>query len=795
MPVETGTDLDDYLDDSFNFPVSTFDDTILGLGGNDTLVASDGNDRLEGGDGNDLALGGVGDDRLFGGSGNDLLDGEDGNDRMEGGPGDDVYWVLDTFDSVYEAANEGIDTIYWYKSFATIPFDFENVVLLHPQAAIKGNDLANKITGNDGPNNFDVFGGGADTLIGMGGNDVYVIDETDTVVEAPGGGIDKVFATDFAVYVLPDNIENATASLSGAPTPRTFVGNAASNVIDTAGAGTNDTLDGMAGSDKLIGGAGNDLYIVDNAFDLVTEALNEGVDTVRTSVSYTIAGNIEILELVGTAILGRGSAGDNTLIGNGLANKLDGLGGHDTLDGKAGADIMTGGAGNDAYILDQIGDSVSELENEGYDTIIAPFSVVLGANFEALTLTGTANLNGTGTDFDNLLIGNAGANVLNGLSGIDRMEGGLGNDVYFVDHLFENTVELVNQGVDTVNASVNYGLRDNVENLNLTGVLSIGGEGNALANRIVGNAGENRLDGAGGADVLAGAAGDDTYIVDNALDVVSELLNAGIDTVESTVSWTLGANLERLFLTGTAAVNATGNTLANFILGNDAANRIDGKTGADIMIGGGGHDVYVVDNAADIIDEALNDGTDTVEATVSQTLGLNVERLTLMGVSNLTGTGNALNNTLTGNTGANLLDGHEGNDAILGGDGADRITGGLGADALTGGAGNDRFQFPDTAQGTDTIADFAPGLDDLVIDASGFGGGLAAGALAANRLVIGPIGGTPAANQPFGQFLYDSDDGRLFWDANGNAPGVALVYLARLTGAPVISALDFVVVA
>ncbi len=152
---------------------------------------------------------------------------------------------------------------------------------------------------------------------------------------------------------------------------------------------------------------------------------------------------------------------------------------------------------------------------------------------------------------------------------------------------------------------------------------------------------------------MAGAAGNDIYIVDNAGDVVSEAASAGTDRVDSSVTYTLSANVENLTLTATAAINAMGNTLNNVLIGNTGANRLDGGAGNDTMTGGSGDDVYVVDAAGDVVTEAASAGTDRVESSVSYMLGANVENLTLTGVTAINATGNTLANTLRGNAGAN----------------------------------------------------------------------------------------------------------------------------------------------
>jgi Ca2+-binding RTX toxin-like protein len=235
-------------------------------------------------------------------------------------------------------------------------------------------------------------------------------------------------------------------------------------------------------------------------------------------------------------------------------------------------------------------------------------------------------------------------------------------------------VENPNEGIDTIQNSVTFTLPANVENLTLTGTSSINATGNDLSNTLTGNSGANTLNGGLGADTMVGDAGNDTYIVDNASDIITENLNEGTDTVQSSITYTLGLNLENLTLTGTLAINGTGNELNNVITGNNASNILTGGLGndtlnggasADTLMGGLGNDTYVVDDPGDIVTEAFNEGTDTVQSYIPYTLGANVENLTLMGTSAINGTGNSLNNILGGNSAANVLAGGFGNDTYV----------------------------------------------------------------------------------------------------------------------------------
>ncbi|MGO7505399.1 RTX toxin, partial [Rhizobium johnstonii] len=569
----------------------------------------------------------------------------------------------------------------------------ENVQAGSGNDNIIGNEANNTLWGNAG--NDSLYGGaGADTLIGGAGsdwmvggagNDLYVVDDNfDFVIESPNQGTDTV-QTALSSYTLRENIETLTYTGSAS---FTGTGNALANTI-TGGAG-NDTLNGGAGADSLIGGAGDDTYIVDNAADNVAEAAGEGSDTVRaTSANYTLGANLENLTYIGTAAF--------TGTGNDLANTIRGAAGADTLDGKAGADTLIGGAGNDTYIVDNVGDVVTEGLNEGTDLIKTALSIyTLGNNVENLFYTGSGSFTGTGNALFNTITGGAGHDLLDGGAGNDTLIGGAGNDIYAVDSASDVVIEAVSAGTDEIRtalAAYSIAALVNVENLSYTGSANFIGTGNALANMIAAGAGHDLLNGGAGADTLIGGAGDDIYIVDNAGDGVAENAAAGTDTVRTTLaSYALGANLENLTYIGTAAFTGTGNDLANTIRGAAGADTLDGGGGADSLIGGAGNDTYIVDNAGDLVTEAAEVGIDTVRTTLAAyTLGANVESLLYMGSASFTGTGNALVNTITGGAGNDTLDGGTGNDTLIGGAGNDTLIGGAGSDTMSGGTGDDIY--------------------------------------------------------------------------------------------------------
>jgi hypothetical protein len=571
----------------------------------------------------------------------------------------------------------------------------------------------------DGSNGFELSGEhGADTSGGSvaSAGDVNGDGLADLIVGAPGVDLN---AGAGASYVVFGRLPDTAVSRIGTVAAQTLVGGSFDDALSGLGGNDrlygnvgHDHLDGGIGADTMRGGAGDDVYVVDDADDAVVEAASQGTDTVQSSITYALGIALENLTLTGVvAANGTGNAGNNVITGNAVANVLSGLDGNDTLNGNGGADSMTGGIGDDTYVTDG-GDTISEAADQGSDTVQSSAAYTLGANLEDLTLIGSAAVSATGNTADNTITGNAAANVLSGGGGTDTLAGGAGDDTYVTDGT-DTISEGAGRGIDAVQASISYSLGANLENLTLTGA-AINGTGNAAANLITGNAAANLLDGGGGADVLSGGAGDDTYMVDDTGDTVTELSIPGIDMVRASVTFTLSANLENLTLTGTTALNATGNAAANIMMGNVAGNVLNGGGGADIMVGAAGNDRYVVDNAGDIVAEIAGQGTDTVQAKVSFALGTGLENLTLLGGAAIHGTGNSGANAIIGNNAANVLNGGGGNDTLLGMAGNDILIGNFGRDMLTGGVGNDLFRFTDRTQSlggatTDRITDF----DDL----------------------------------------------------------------------------------
>ncbi|HEV2747322.1 MAG TPA: calcium-binding protein [Allosphingosinicella sp.] len=214
------------------------------------------------------------------------------------------------------------------------------------------------------------------------------------------------------------------------------------------GRGGGDRLDGGAGADRMLGRSGNDIYLIDHAGDRAGERFDEGIDTVIATLAYRLQRNIEHLELRGTAKFGTGNDLDNRIDATG---QTGGRAIANVLDGGSGADVMAGGRGRDIYYVDNIGDTFEEVGrlefdpdadedisgDPNLDRVIASISFTLPGDIDAtagvahvedLTLTGTADLDGTGNGVQNSLTGNSGNNLLRGLGGTDRLSGGAGND-------------------------------------------------------------------------------------------------------------------------------------------------------------------------------------------------------------------------------------------------------------------------------------------------------------------------------------------------------------------------------
>lgn len=330
-----------------------------------------------------------------------------------------------------------------------------------------------------------------------------------------------------------------------------------------------------------------------------------------------------------------------------------------------------------------------------YDVIMVGYRAMIGYKSNNIDVSLTLNnINLTGDIGNNRLIGNAFNNIIDGKCGVDVLIGGAGDDMYYVYSNDDTIIENAGGGTDTikiVGKFNSYTMQDNVENAQVGYVGKI--IGNSLNNIIHAPTSSCTIDGGMGSDILIGyTLYSNVYVVDNVNDIIieasynnrsaywtpygipygtpygslvgapSEGVDRGsIDTVESSISWSLNGYLENLTLTGSSNINANGNSKNNTIIGNSGNNILNGKEGADIMIGGFGDDTYYVDNTKDQVKEFANGGTDTVVSDISfyanSSPYYEIENLTLNGSSDINATGNYRSNTIIGNSGDNILNG------------------------------------------------------------------------------------------------------------------------------------------
>ncbi len=520
-----GTSANDYLYGS------DFGESMFGAAGNDQIYAYAGNDIIDGGDGNDYVSADVGNDSAIGGTGNDTLNGEAGADTLDGGAGNDTLYGNEGNDTYLFAKGGGQDTIYESSSTNDTADTLKLVGLTQANVTFTGdsNDLIVKVIGT---------------------TDQITI-SNELAVNDPNSWVENFLFADGTSLTRAQMLTKlqtlgttADDYLYGSDFGESMFGAAGNDQI-YAYAG-NDTIDGGAGNDYMDGGLGNDLYVVDSTGDSISEDVNGGIDTVQSSITYTLGDNVENLTLTGTtAINGIGNALNNLITGNAANNVLTGGDGNDTLNGAAGNDRLVGGNGNDVYYVDATGDVVVEATSQGTDTVIASVTYTLAANVENLTLNGTAALNGTGNTLNNVLTGNSGNNTLSGLAGddtlnggagVDTLIGGIGNDVYVIDTTTDTITENANEGTDTVQSSVTYALGANLENLTLTGTATLNGTGNALTNVLTGNTTANLLDGGAGNDTLYGGTGNDTLKGGIGNDVYQFHLGDGQDVIQESDS-------------------------------------------------------------------------------------------------------------------------------------------------------------------------------------------------------------------------------------------------------------------
>jgi trimeric autotransporter adhesin len=668
--------LDDTLTGDLN------DNVIIGGSGDDTLSGSDGDDTLLSGFNyaHELltrepagTLGGPGGDGnvIDGGDGEDHIHAFGVNDDISGGDGDDTIWVDDGISAAIDGG-EDTDTLYLHGN------------RIGPVLGASGNITGIEVIGFHDGGGLNLYNSNPQFNIGLD----ITLDAS--LGGSPDDGILTVIAADGDDSLDGSQIaDSVTLVLEGGKGDDIFENVASANIVGGDSFAGGDGIDTLDLDEYLASWGGPAVLVGGNS--TVT-----GVEIINLHGSLT-AGGINFIELA-IPLANTSSTGNITVNGYGLARDfidgsrianstvslfLNGNGGDDVLTGGAGADMLNGGAGGDAmagglgsdtYLVDSTADSVTENTFGGLsDGVIASVDFTLGANLEELGLSGTADIDGTGNGLGNEIGGNSGRNYLYGLGGTDHLYGGAGDDNLF------------------------------------------GGEGN---DTLEGGSEADELDGGTGADIMKGGTGNDSYVIDKAPvfdgngvlieagDVVIELANeGGSDLIMSSVNTVLFANVENLWLTGTANLSGVGNFLDNLIVGNGAANALTGITGNDHLYGFGGNDALWGGAGADALDGGEGSDTALYTGSAAVTIDLGAQVYlggdavgdTLTGIENVAGS--AFGDGLIGDAAANILSGAAGDDQLTGLAGADTLFGGADNDTLTGNSFGIAFNFTDTLYG------------------------------------------------------------------------------------------------
>jgi Ca2+-binding RTX toxin-like protein len=686
------------------------------------------------------------------GAGSDTINGGLGNDSIDGGSGNDLL-VLDYSSNTYSGGGSGVKTS--LPGNGTSSFNGTYSAYFNSAQMLDNVSFANiecfHITGTASNDNI-ITGDGNDTINGARGNDTIVGGAGDDTINS-GLGFDTVDGGVGNDLLVIDYSSNPYLGTVGGLTAGIF-----SNTLASNGAG---------------GFNGNFVAFRSNS--------NSDADTVRFS-------NIERFQIPGTAV------GDNIRTGD-SNDTINGGSGNDTIDGGVGINVIDGGDGIDILVNGNFSSAINSINANNINSFITLADGTNIRNIERFTnlTTGSGNDTISFTIRDNNTINTgAGDDTINSGLGFDTVDGGVGNDLLVIDYssnpylgtvggltagIFSNTFTSngvggfngnfvafrsnSNSDADTVRFS-------NIERFQITGT-TVGdnirtGDGNDTINGGAGNdtinaqGGNDILDGGAGNDTLIGGTGNDSYFVDSASDSIQETSTATteIDSVTSTITFTLGSNLENLVLAGSNAINGTGNGLNNQITGNIAANSLSGAIGNDTLDGGAGND------------------------------------------------------TLDGGDGNDSLLGSDGNDRLLGGAGIDTLVGGLGDDTLAGGAandiltgsgGSDRFLydtnaiFAAAAIGVDQLTDFTLNTDKIILDKTTFtalrsiaGSGFSTASDFASVT-------TDAAAATSSAFIaYNRVNGKLFYNQNGTTAGLGTGgQFVTLTGLPNLTASDFLI--
>jgi Ca2+-binding RTX toxin-like protein len=725
--VSAGDASGDVLSGFENLLGSSFDDTLTGDGGANVLDGAAGNDRLLGGDGVDTLIGGSGNDTLWGENGDDWLTGGTGADSLIGGAGTDTADYgsssagidVDLRSSGPQSGGDaegdiiaGVENVYGSEANDRVRGDANNNILW-------GNGGADELRGDDG--NDTLIGGlGADTLDGDAGTDTVDYSASNAAIVVDLSSNASQSGGHAAGDILSD-LENVIGSVHG----DSIKGTTAANQLE--GRDGNDTLEGGDGADTLVGGNGTDTASYASSSAGVTVSL--AVTTAQTSAG---AASGDVLSGIENLL---GSTHNDTLTGDGNANRIEGGGGTDSLYGGGGSDTLVGGAGADRLQGDAGTDTADYSASGAAVQVNLTTTGAQSSTGDASndTLSGIENLIGsihadtfTGDSLDNRLDGGAGNDTLSGGSGNDTLIGGTGSDSLSGGIGTADVVDysLSDAGI-TIDLNVSSQSGGHAAGDTLFGIEFVLGsnhndsiKGDGLANSLSGGNGNDTLTGGGGNDTLVGGAGTDTASYASSGSGVT--VSLAITTAQTSGGDASGDVLSGIeYLVGSDHDDSlTGDSLANSLSGGLGNDTFTGSGGNDTLVGGSGTDwavfsgnlaSYTITASGSDFTVSGPDGTDVVSGIEYLSFANAVydlrgttgnDSLTAPNTTAYYANGGTGNDTISGSSGADTLLGGDGTDSLTGNGGADSMDGGIGADTLVGGAGNDTLL---GGTGNDTI--------------------------------------------------------------------------------------------
>jgi Ca2+-binding RTX toxin-like protein len=430
--------------------------STLKLIGVEQVVTGEGADTITGSSAANLLFSQEGSDRLTGAGGHDTLNGGTGRDSMWGGTGNDTYFVDHLDEGIWEKAGEGIDNIISSVS-RELGGHQDNLTLTGEAATGTGNSLDNVINGNGAANTIDGESG-HDTINGGGGNDTILGGSGDDSIDGGAGADSMIGGSGSDTYFVGSGQGDIVVEELGDSGVDTIITNGSINMADHGDVENLVWLNDGGGGGFCSGNELDNVMSVTSGAGTLTMDGNGGIDTLTYegqagAVEVDLeAGNATFVDTLVDMENATGGLGNDTLTGSDVAN---------VLNGSAGADTMAGGYGGDTYFVDDVGDFVDEDDNteislvlpgsgsgllggDVTDGVVAAIDYALTNFVENLTLVGSAR-NATGNAEDNLIIGNARNNKLDGLSGADTLIGGAGNDTL----VWTGSADVYNGGAGT----------------------------------------------------------------------------------------------------------------------------------------------------------------------------------------------------------------------------------------------------------------------------------------------------------------------------------------------------------